>query len=345
MVTVHPDDEMMQWSRLQCATPVVGEMAHFRVGLVIADVVRQLASTWVGALAEPLRLDFACGCGRSPRFTAQDLGAGSVTGAEILPDAVAFVQDAFGRGALQSSAEPSAFEAPQRDDLVFASSLFGHLPDQLFHQWLTRLSECLTDDGPLVFSTHDPPLLPTGAEVDRRGYHCQATTEVDAIDTATYGATVVSEQYVRSAVEAAFGHESSARTPRGLCFDQDLFLVPRVPSPTIGDLAVRRGPQVQGAIDQVRLDGTTIVICGWAGAKDPDDVVVGVERRLGGEFLARVAPSGGRPDEAAALHTAHRPDRRRSGWRAVVPVDGGPVMASSVLTAIAITDAGARGAF
>jgi SAM-dependent methyltransferase len=91
---VHDHDDMFAWSEAVCGTPAIGTMAYFRAGLVIADTFRQIIDGWCGA--QPLRvLDFACGYGRSLRYTVADFGD-SVWAGDILPDAVDFVREEFG---------------------------------------------------------------------------------------------------------------------------------------------------------------------------------------------------------------------------------------------------------
>lgn len=328
-----------------CATPFVGEMAYFRAGLVIADTVRQISSQWCGSIIEPQYLDFACGYGRSLRFTAQDLGAGAVTGAEILPGAVTFVRESLGVTALPSSTRPEEFSPSSTFDLIFVSSLFSHLPDHLFYGWLDRLRSCLSDRGLLAFSTHDAPLLPPDATLDERGYYFQPTTEVTSLDTADYGATIVTEDFVQAAINSVFGHGEYARVPRGLCFEQDLYLVPRDPSGSTESLHIRRGPQ--GAIDDVsvEVEQPTVSVTGWAATQDHDDAVVAVELRLDGALLARVAPWAARPDVARAIGADGKADCLASGWRVKLPVDRGQLRPDATLVATALTRQGLRGTF
>jgi 2-polyprenyl-3-methyl-5-hydroxy-6-metoxy-1,4-benzoquinol methylase len=309
---VHDHDDMFAFGEAVCDTPAIATMAYFRAGLVIADTFRQIIDGWCGAQPSAV-LDFACGYGRSLRYTVADFGD-SVWASDILPDAVDFVREEFGAHAFASETNPEQLRCDTTFDVVFVSSLFTHLPRHTFTRWLRRLHGLLWPDGLLVISVHDEFMLPPGASL-ADGFYFQPTTEVESLDTADYGATVVNEHFVRMAIEAATGHVAYRRFATALCFEQDLYAVPADPGADLARLRVHRGPE--GAFEDCEeLESGEWVLRGWAATQD-DEPVEKVEIYLGGALIASVEPADERPYVAAKLRTGRR-DALYSGWRASV---------------------------
>jgi SAM-dependent methyltransferase len=338
---VHPDDDMYRWSRQHCPTPAIGAMAYFRAGMVISDTVRDLATQWCPS--GPARLlDFACGYGRSLRFTIQDFGRDRVWGSEILPEAVAFIGDELGAHGVMSTTRPDDLEMDGGFDVIFVSSLFSHLPERTFTSWLGELHRRLAPDGLLVFSVHDELLLPAGAQLSPAGIYFRPSSEVEALDVEDYGATVVSERFVSCAIDLATGHDVYRRFPKALCFEQDLYVVPARPDADLQRLSVRHGPQ--GAIDGCHVVEGRITALGWAATQDPDVTIREVEIRIDDRLSARTRPSESRPDVATSAHAEADVRWTRSGWRVTFDVPVG-VEPSSVVTGTAQVTDGRRRLF
>lgn len=332
---IHPNDEMFRWSRLHCPTPAIGEMAYFRAGMVISETLRDLAMQW--RPSGPIRLlDFACGYGRSLRFTIQDFGGDRVWGSEILPDAVAFIRDELGAHAVMSTTRPEDLDVEGEFDVIFVSSLFSHLPESTFTSWLRALYQRLSRSGLLIFSVHDEILLPEGAELSPAGIYYRESTEVEALDVQDYGATVVNEDFVGRAIKAASGHDVYRRFRTALCFEQDLYVVPADRDVDLDSLTLTRGPQ--GAIDGCRVEHGRVHAQGWAATRDPDVTVREVEIRVDGRLFATARPSESRPDVAACLHMETDPRWTRSGWQTTFQVPAGLRPASVVTGTARVTD-------
>ena len=71
-----------------------------------------------------------------------DLGADRVSGFEILPDAVEFVQTTLNATGLPSSSSPEALGIDDEYDIVVVSSLFTHLPEATFVVGCTGSMRC-----------------------------------------------------------------------------------------------------------------------------------------------------------------------------------------------------------
>jgi len=328
---VHVDDDMWRWSQVTCSSPAIGQFAYFRSGLAISDMVRELARWWCSPGPASV-LDFACGYGRSLRFTIQDFGAGHVSGCEILSGAVSFVREVLDADVVQSGAEPEALDLDRRFDLIFVSSLFSHLPEVTFVRWLRWLHEHLSPTGLLVISVHDELLLPEGAALPASGIYFQPTTEVGALDPAQYGATVVNEDFVARAIHAVTGASVYRRLPTALCFEQDLYLVPADPRADLSTFLFRRG--AQGSLDTCYYDDGVLTVRGWVATQDEGVEIDHVDVRIDGELVARGVPDIERPDVAAALHHRNLRSSLRSGFRTAVRLPDLEPSAVVVLTAV-----------
>jgi SAM-dependent methyltransferase len=333
---VHPHDDMYQWSLATCDTEAVGTMAYFRSGLVLADSVRQVCSQWFGVDGPKRLLDFACGYGRALRFIIDDLGADRVSGSEILPDAVEFVQTTLNATGLPSSSSPEALGIDDQYEIVVVSSLFTHLPEATFVRWLHRLDALVAPGGLLLVTVHDETHLPEGAVMPEGGLWFQPTTEVESLDPDEYGATVVSPQFMATAIEQACGRRPYRRFPRSWCFEQDLYVVPQADDADLSRLTLRRG--AQGCVDSVvARSEDALSLSGWAATQDEGVRVADVEARLDGRLLGRTVSSTERPDIPAFLRT-DKADCLLSGWHVAAPISGAEP--DSVLTVVAHTTDG-----
>ena len=99
-------------------------------------------------------LDFGCGCGRVIRHWAR-LDRTAVHGADASEHAIAWCRAnlSFARFASNGLAPP--LDHPDASfDLVYALSVFTHLPEALQHAWVRELTRLLRPDGFLLLTTH-----------------------------------------------------------------------------------------------------------------------------------------------------------------------------------------------
>ncbi len=114
-------------------------------------------------------LDFACGHGCVLRFLTTEMPAGNIYASDIKKDILQYVAREFDVPTIPSVWNPSDFKVKERFELIFVSSLFTHLPEELFTQWLTQLFSLLTPNGVLFFSTHNITRL-KGKETEHFAY-------------------------------------------------------------------------------------------------------------------------------------------------------------------------------
>lgn len=104
-------------------------------------------------------LDFGCGCGRVARFWAE-LEGPQIEGCDVDPRLIAWCQGhlPFMR-AVTNELEPPAPYEDNSFDLIYAFSVFTHLPENLQHTWLRDLERMLRPGGWLLLTTHGERLL------------------------------------------------------------------------------------------------------------------------------------------------------------------------------------------
>jgi SAM-dependent methyltransferase len=208
-------------------------------------------------------LDFAAGYGRVTRHIATDLPPDRIWISEIDPGAVEFQQTTLGVHGILSTAEPEAFRPGRDFSCVLVSSLFTHLPDARFRQWLETLLSLVREGGLLAFSVHDMTIAP-GPDPGT-GFLFHPSSESGSLSNAEYGSTWVSEEYVRGclATLSPSGLQVS-RIPRGLASFQDLYVVTKGASATLpASLRGLRGG-VDGFVEECRLNTRRgLLLQGW----------------------------------------------------------------------------------
>ncbi|MBA4062721.1 MAG: hypothetical protein C0501_03270 [Isosphaera sp.] len=143
-------DETLQVSLIG----LTGDTA-LRDGYTFYRLVKQLYARHVGPLPPTASvMDFGCGWGRTIRFFLKDVAAENLCGVDAYPDAFEAVRqtnrwcdlrmvDPFG---------PTPFPA-DKFDLIYAYSVFSHLPENVHELWLAELRRVLKPGGLLVATT------------------------------------------------------------------------------------------------------------------------------------------------------------------------------------------------
>ena len=307
---VHRDDQMFTHSLRAHGDQGAALTQYFNVGLQqfrCFDFVRRV---WCNEASSRRVLDFACGFGRCLRFAAAIRSNVTIWGSEIQADALSFIHHEFSVATLQSHADPAQFNPDERFDLIWVASLFTHLPQTLFFEWLRKLTSLLSPAGLLCFSARDEALLVGQKRLGDDGFLYESESENAQLPSDIYGTTYVNESYVSNCLHRAAGkHASYVRIPRLLAMEQDLYCV----SPTHRDLgALTAMPQgCWGWLDvrTVSRDGF-IHLEGWA-ALMPNRPADFVEIFINNERFVAI-PQIERPDVADAFADA---GLLRSGWR------------------------------
>ena len=234
-------------------------------------------------------LDFASGFGRSTRFTVTEIPADRVWAAEIQADALEAIREELGAHVLVSSEDPARLDPGRRFDAVLVSSLFTHLPEQRFGQWLEKLASLLEPGGVLLFSTHGAELA--SEPVPESGFLFQLKSESGKLDLAQYGSTFVTERYVGEALARHCPGWSWKRFPRGLAALQDLYVA--VPEEGCDFDALEPPRTLDQFVEYFEVDLVRNLRCiGWLADREkgetPESVELRVERE--GESIGATAP-------------------------------------------------------
>jgi SAM-dependent methyltransferase len=229
---IHPEDGMFQCVLDQDGTPDNPQSQYFAGGeRMLAGLRDMLAQLDVELEDTPRLLEFACGHGHFTRHLVRVLDPSRITVCDLHHAAVDFQVDTFGVTGVYSPPAPEDLVFPERYDLVFAASLFGHLPDASFGRWLGRLYDALDDGGTLVFSTHGPGCLPGDQAFPEGGLVHQAASEGRTRPADDRGTTYVTPAFVADVVRERTGQDLALEVERGLFPTQDVYAV-RKPAAT-----------------------------------------------------------------------------------------------------------------
>jgi SAM-dependent methyltransferase len=99
-------------------------------------------------------LDFGCGCGRVLRFW-KDLAGTELHGTDYNPELTTWCARhlSFARIGTNQLAPPTSYPA-SRFDLVYALSVFTHLPESAQMAWMSEFHRILRPGGLLLLSLH-----------------------------------------------------------------------------------------------------------------------------------------------------------------------------------------------
>ncbi|MEA3496786.1 MAG: class I SAM-dependent methyltransferase [Bacteroidota bacterium] len=176
-------------------------------------------------------LDFASGYGRLCRFLVLKLDPKKVWVSDIKTKSIVFQQKEFGVNGVESSFNPNDFKPKQKFDFIYVGSLFTHLPDDVFYQWLQTLYNLLTDKGVLAFTIHDVSLfngeIPEGFLYSSTSEDAMFTEIDDSLkDSEPYGVCYASEQYVQNQIlKLGLKKQNYLRYKKALANLQDLYVV------------------------------------------------------------------------------------------------------------------------
>lgn len=135
--------------------------------LALASISDALARQGVAADDLGAVLDFGCGCGRVARHWP-GVSDAAVTGVDYNPELIEWCRHNLPFGAFEVNrlAPPLAF-ADGSFDLVYALSVFTHLPESLQAAWLDELARVLRPGGHLLLSLHGEHYRPELTDAER----------------------------------------------------------------------------------------------------------------------------------------------------------------------------------
>lgn len=140
---ISPNDGMFVGNRIHYFAVAQGALECIRVALLAAgkQEVRSI-------------LDLPCGHGRVLRKLKAAFPDAALTACDIERDGVDFCARVFGATPVYSVDDPASVALDGPFDLIWCGSLFTHLDEGRWHDWLDRFHSLLADGGLLVFTSH-----------------------------------------------------------------------------------------------------------------------------------------------------------------------------------------------
>lgn len=282
-------------------------------GRVIRDNLRQIVNWHFGGFEKIGRLmDFASGYGRLTRYLIQEMPPQRITVSDIYEKGVQFQQRQFGVNGIVSTHRADQYPDAGLFDCIYVGSLFSHLPEETFGQWLRKLYSMLAPGGLLAFSVLDISRGTPGKSSPATGITFSPASESRTLDKKEYGTTHVCEEYVARQISAATGGAGRwQRLPRALTNHQDIYALSN--APLIAPLKFAHCPA--GWLDLCRyLPDGSLGLDGWS--YDPNGGATQVQVYAGGNPLWTGGNTFARPD--VARHFA-LPEGTLCGWRCGLP--------------------------
>jgi 2-polyprenyl-3-methyl-5-hydroxy-6-metoxy-1,4-benzoquinol methylase len=207
--SIHPACEMHRY--LKDKESEVATEIYFRYAEFLVYNLARFSDEQGLRTREKTLLDFACGYGRFARYFVNLFK--EVTVSDVEPEMLNFCWKEFGTAGFLSSHSANFVGSYQaRYDVVFCFSLFTHLNEQPWREWLQALFNLVAKHGYLIISTQGHELMarlniPAGPENRHSpGFFFNADNETDGrLDPATYGITVLGDSYVRKVASTIAG--------------------------------------------------------------------------------------------------------------------------------------------
>ncbi len=309
--SISPHDEMYIFTRNHADQKETASYLYFKSGREALQCIEKI----VRFSGKSLRgvnsfLDFACGYGKSTRFLIQEIEPRKVWVSDIYKGAVDFQKKIFGVNGFYSETEPSKLRFPRKFEVIYAGSLFSHLPVTRFEEWLSTLSNILEDNGIFIFSTHGETLCPPGFQVDPSGFTFFKFSESRSLSTDEYGCTFVTRAWVER-LGKKLGIRNIYFKEKELWGSQDIYVVTKEDIPSLDNLSPNSFPQ--GNIESIHIaeDGS-VSVRGWAIDREFAAPVMEVLIYVDDALLGRAALGIQRPDVADYFKRA---DCLSSGWQ------------------------------
>lgn len=171
--------------------PQLDAADFLNVGRSCADAIRDILSK-NGAPIESFTsvLDFGCGVGRVIRHF-QNLPNTHFHGTDINPKLIEWCQGniTFAQFSVNSPVPPLTY-CDQQFDLIYAFSVFTHLPVSLQNAWMKEFSRVLKPGGRIIITTHGRAYGSVLSDADAEQLNSHKFiiyNEADATNPETYG--------------------------------------------------------------------------------------------------------------------------------------------------------------
>ena len=181
---------------------------HYLVrGLNSMNVIRKLIEQNLGN-SENVNsfLDFGSGYGKFIRFLVLEFDYKKIWVCDRKPSGVDFQIEQFGVNGFTSPTIPEDFPTDMKFDIIYASSVFSHLPKTHFFRWLKTLNKLVNENGMLILTVHDLSLV--NKDYDGDSFYIKENEDApfnfikDRIPSSeAYGSMYVSENFIKNKLE------------------------------------------------------------------------------------------------------------------------------------------------
>ncbi len=308
---ISPDDEMYLFTKSNAQTQKeTSSYLYLETGHYCFKTIENIVKSLGISLGNTgCFLDFACGYGRVTRFLAQEFAPHKIWVSDIYKDAVDFQKKYFKVNGFYSYADPSHVEFPGKFDIIYAGSLFSHLPENRFKQWLSALWGTLNDGGILIFSTHGERLCPSGTQMSPSGFAFVGRSESRTLSAEEYGITFVTSGWVKQ-LAARLGINNIQFLQQELCGFQDIYVATKGIRLPFNNLTATN--YAKGHIESTRITKEgNLFVSGWAFEKGVGTPAKEIIIYADDELLGKATLGGARPD--VANHFG-KPVCFNSGW-------------------------------
>jgi SAM-dependent methyltransferase len=170
-------------------------------------------------------LEFAAGFGRFTRHLAKAL-PGKLTCSDVQAESVDFLKKSFGVDGFYSTHDPDTLNFPAQYELVFALSMFTHVPLEMWGPWLKCMYRGVVPGGLLVITIHNEEAAKKmGVQFSERGDHFIGSSESTSLDSAVYGTTFTTTECAITAVQNALKQNILAHEKIAFWTGQDALII------------------------------------------------------------------------------------------------------------------------
>lgn len=201
---VHKNDVMLAFTLFKYrANPQQAVQHYFNLGIETAQRLHQIALN--NKIEATEILDFGSGYGRVSRFLPSFFIDSKIEVSEVKTQALDFQKRHFGYNGIAHTQDVNSF--PDKEfDLILALSVFTHLPQASFQNWLSKLISTLKHGGALVFTFNNSKDIQHAKLSGQKDFAYTESSEDSAFPflydslqkTEDYGNTFVSRSFIEN---------------------------------------------------------------------------------------------------------------------------------------------------
>jgi len=224
--TIHPEDEMMAVMRKN----KMGPSAYLESGKKNTEAFFEIVKRHKPSLLAKKRiLDYGCGYGRMTRYFLKFFSPSTLVSADVTDNMIKFCAKEFGSIPFLISDNNHISNFGSKFDVIFAVSVFSHLPPKTFEENIVELSKSLDKNGLLIFTTAGEQVAKIRKVSLEKGYSfrlgTQDTNETKGrISLEKYASMCVTKTFVKNILNRA-GLQILEFIPNGHVRRQDVFVV------------------------------------------------------------------------------------------------------------------------